>query len=71
VRLLTNNPAKVAGVEEQGLTVLEQVPLATHPTPENIAYLRTKRDRMGHLLDIIEPETEAGPADTPVQEQRL
>jgi 3,4-dihydroxy 2-butanone 4-phosphate synthase/GTP cyclohydrolase II len=50
VRLLTNNPAKVAGVEEQGLTVLEQVPLAVHPTPENIGYLRTKRDRMGHVI---------------------
>jgi len=34
-------------------------------TAENLAYLRTKRDRMCHLLDIIEPETEAGPADTP------
>jgi 3,4-dihydroxy 2-butanone 4-phosphate synthase/GTP cyclohydrolase II len=32
-------------------------------TAENLGYLRTKRDRMGHLLDIIEPETEAGPAD--------
>ncbi len=50
LRLLTNNPAKVAGVEEQGLTVVEQVPMASHPTPENIEYLRTKRDRMGHLL---------------------
>ena len=33
-------------------------------TAENLGYLRTKRDRMGHLLDSIEPETEAGPADT-------
>ena len=50
VRLLTNNPAKRAGVEEHGLTVLEQVPLEVHVTPENIGYLRTKRDRMGHDL---------------------
>jgi 3,4-dihydroxy 2-butanone 4-phosphate synthase / GTP cyclohydrolase II len=39
------------------------VPLPSHVTAENLGYLRTKRDRMGHLLDIIEPETEAGPAD--------
>jgi 3,4-dihydroxy 2-butanone 4-phosphate synthase/GTP cyclohydrolase II len=39
------------------------VPLPSHVTAENLAYLRTKRDRMGHLLDIIEPETESGPAD--------
>jgi 3,4-dihydroxy 2-butanone 4-phosphate synthase/GTP cyclohydrolase II len=36
-------------------------------TEQNLGYLRTKRDRMGHLLDIIEPETESGPADSPVQ----
>ena len=50
VRLLTNNPAKRVGVEDHGLTVLEQVPLEVHVTPENIGYLRTKRDRMGHDL---------------------
>jgi 3,4-dihydroxy 2-butanone 4-phosphate synthase/GTP cyclohydrolase II len=50
LRLLTNNPDKVAGVEEHGLTVTEQVALTVHATPENIAYLRTKRDRMGHAL---------------------
>jgi 3,4-dihydroxy 2-butanone 4-phosphate synthase/GTP cyclohydrolase II len=50
VRLLTNNPAKRVGIEEQGITVVAQVPLAVHATPENIGYLRTKRDRMGHDL---------------------
>jgi 3,4-dihydroxy 2-butanone 4-phosphate synthase / GTP cyclohydrolase II len=64
MRLLTNNPAKRAGLEGYGLRVLGRVPLPTHVTRENLTYLRTKRDRMGHLLDIIEPETEAGPADT-------
>ena len=49
-RLITNNPAKSAGIEEQGITVVEQVPLQVHATPENIGYLRTKRDRMGHDL---------------------
>ncbi|HET6394153.1 MAG TPA: bifunctional 3,4-dihydroxy-2-butanone-4-phosphate synthase/GTP cyclohydrolase II, partial [Blastococcus sp.] len=65
IRILTNNPAKRAGLEGYGLSVLGRVPLPSHVTAENLAYLRTKRDRMGHLLDIIEPETEAGPADTP------
>jgi 3,4-dihydroxy 2-butanone 4-phosphate synthase / GTP cyclohydrolase II len=45
--------------------VVGRVPLPTHVTEQNLAYLRTKRDRMGHLLDIIEPETESGPADIP------
>jgi 3,4-dihydroxy 2-butanone 4-phosphate synthase/GTP cyclohydrolase II len=65
MRLLTNNPAKRAGLEGYGLRVVGRVPLPTHVTAENLSYLRTKRDRMGHLLDIIEPETEAGPADEP------
>jgi len=65
MRLLTNNPAKRAGLEGYGLHINGRVPLPTHVTAENLGYLRSKRDRMGHLLDIIEPETEAGPADTP------
>jgi 3,4-dihydroxy 2-butanone 4-phosphate synthase / GTP cyclohydrolase II len=65
MRLLTNNPAKRAGLEGYGLRITGRVPLPSHVTAENLSYLRTKRDRMGHLLDIIEPETEAGPADTP------
>ncbi len=51
MRLLTNNPAKRAGLEGYGLTVTGRVPLPIRPHPENVAYLRTKRDRMGHLLD--------------------
>jgi 3,4-dihydroxy 2-butanone 4-phosphate synthase/GTP cyclohydrolase II len=45
--------------------VTGRVPLPSHVTAENLSYLRTKRDRMGHLLDIIEPETESGPDDVP------
>ena len=56
MRLLTNNPAKRAGLEGYGLTVVGRVPLPGRPTPENIAYLRTKRDRMGHLLDHLPDE---------------
>jgi 3,4-dihydroxy 2-butanone 4-phosphate synthase/GTP cyclohydrolase II len=50
LRLMTNNPAKYGGLEGYGLSVVERVPLTTVPTPENEAYLRTKRDRMGHLF---------------------
>src|SRR6201991_5055154 len=54
MRLLTNNPAKRAGLEGFGLSIVGRVPLPSHVTAENLAYLRTKRDRMGHLLDIID-----------------
>jgi len=50
VRLLTNNPAKVASLEEYGVPVTERVPLTTRPNDHNIGYLLTKRDRMGHHL---------------------
>jgi 3,4-dihydroxy 2-butanone 4-phosphate synthase / GTP cyclohydrolase II len=50
MRLLTNNPAKRAGLEGYGLSIVERVPLAVPPTAENARYLRTKRDRMGHDL---------------------
>lgn len=52
MRLLTNNPAKRAGLEGYGLSVLGQVRLPTHANPENLAYLQTKRDKMGHDLDL-------------------
>ena len=54
VRLLTNNPAKVEGLEAHGMTVLRREPLTIHPRPENVRYLRTKRDRMGHLLQGLD-----------------
>ncbi|MGI8536555.1 MAG: bifunctional 3,4-dihydroxy-2-butanone-4-phosphate synthase/GTP cyclohydrolase II [Mycobacteriales bacterium] len=48
--LLTNNPTKRAGLEGYGLEIVGRVPLPVHATPENLRYLRTKRDRMGHDL---------------------
>lgn len=51
VRLLTNNPAKVRGLEDAGISVLERRPLEVVAGPENAAYLATKRDRLGHLLE--------------------
>ncbi|MCA0330870.1 MAG: bifunctional 3,4-dihydroxy-2-butanone-4-phosphate synthase/GTP cyclohydrolase II [Actinobacteria bacterium] len=58
MRLLTNNPAKRAGLEGYGLSIVERVPLAVRATPENLHYLQTKRDRMGHDLpeDLELPE---------------
>ena len=50
VRLMTNNPDKVAGLERYGVSVARRVPTPTFTTGENLAYLRAKRDRMGHLL---------------------
>jgi 3,4-dihydroxy 2-butanone 4-phosphate synthase/GTP cyclohydrolase II len=50
MRLLTNNPTKRAGLEGFGLEIVERVPLETHATVENLRYLQTKRDRMGHDL---------------------
>jgi len=54
MRLLTNNPAKRAGLEGYGLTITGRVPLPIRPNPENLRYLRTKRDRMGHDLDGLD-----------------
>jgi len=52
MRLMTNNPAKYGGLEGYGLEIVERVPLRSHPTDENIAYLRAKQEKMGHLLEI-------------------
>jgi 3,4-dihydroxy 2-butanone 4-phosphate synthase/GTP cyclohydrolase II len=52
MRLMTNNPAKYGGLEGYGLQVVERVPLHTEPNDENIAYLRTKQAKLGHLLDL-------------------
>lgn len=49
-RLLTNNPAKIEGLERYGVEVVERVPLRISPNPSNLEYLRTKREKMGHLF---------------------
>jgi 3,4-dihydroxy 2-butanone 4-phosphate synthase / GTP cyclohydrolase II len=50
IRILTNNPKKITGIEGFGLEVVEQVPIETDPTPQNARYLATKRDKLGHKL---------------------
>ncbi|MBI5183833.1 MAG: bifunctional 3,4-dihydroxy-2-butanone-4-phosphate synthase/GTP cyclohydrolase II [Nitrospinae bacterium] len=50
IRLMTNNPRKIVGLEGYGLKVVERVPLEITPCKDNLRYLRTKRERMGHLI---------------------
>jgi 3,4-dihydroxy 2-butanone 4-phosphate synthase/GTP cyclohydrolase II len=50
IRLLTNNPRKVVGIEGHGLTVVERVPLVVLPREENLGYLKAKREKLGHLI---------------------
>ncbi len=54
MRVMTNNPAKYGGLEGYGLEITGRVPLESIPNPENIHYLRTKRERMGHLLEGLD-----------------
>ncbi|MEX2406329.1 MAG: bifunctional 3,4-dihydroxy-2-butanone-4-phosphate synthase/GTP cyclohydrolase II [Actinomycetota bacterium] len=54
MRLLTNNPAKRAGLEGYGLSIVEREPLEVRPNARNIEYLRTKREKLGHLLEGLE-----------------
>ena len=53
MRLLTNNPTKRAGLEGYGLEIVERVPLETEPTAENLSYLQTKQEKLGHILDTL------------------
>ena len=50
IRILTNNPKKLTGLEGYGLTVTEQVPIEIEPNPENERYLSAKREKLGHRL---------------------
>ena len=59
MRLMTNNPAKYGGIEGYGLEIVERVPMQTEPNRENIAYLRAKQEKLGHLLDL-DPDEELG-----------
>ncbi len=54
MKIMTNNPAKYGGLEGYGLEIVERVPLHVLPNSENIRYLRTKQEKMGHLLEITD-----------------
>jgi len=60
MRLLTNNPKKIVGLEGYGLEVTERVPLQIDPKQHNREYLMTKQDKLGHLLKIVKSEGEKG-----------
>jgi 3,4-dihydroxy 2-butanone 4-phosphate synthase/GTP cyclohydrolase II len=55
MRLLTNNPTKIVGLEGYGLEVEEQVPIVVEPCATNLRYLKTKQDKMGHMYEIATP----------------
>ncbi len=57
LRLLTNNPKKIIGLDGYGLEVVERVPLQVSPHEDNIAYLTAKRDKMGHMLNLQNDES--------------
>ncbi len=66
IRVLTNNPRKIIGIEAFGLTVTEEVPIEVTPQEHNVDYLRTKRDKLGHRLHHqhlrLDAHSEAGRA---------
>ena len=64
MRIMTNNPAKYGGLEGYGLDIVERVGIQATPNPENLAYLRAKQSRLGHLLDGLgEPAAPTADAD--------
>jgi 3,4-dihydroxy 2-butanone 4-phosphate synthase/GTP cyclohydrolase II len=52
IRLMTNNPKKIIGLEGYGIHVVERVPIEVDPRAENISYLQTKKKKLGHVLKI-------------------
>jgi 3,4-dihydroxy 2-butanone 4-phosphate synthase/GTP cyclohydrolase II len=54
IKLLTNNPKKIVGLEGYGLEITERVPVEIDPGPENLKYLSTKKEKMGHILNITD-----------------
>jgi len=52
IRVLTNNPKKMVGLQGFGLEIVERVPLISEPAPNNLHYLLTKQEKMGHLLGL-------------------
>jgi 3,4-dihydroxy 2-butanone 4-phosphate synthase/GTP cyclohydrolase II len=53
IRLITNNPRKIVGIEGYGLEVVERVPIEIAPRESNVHYLRTKKTKLGHLLNNV------------------
>ncbi len=64
MRLMTNNPKKLIGLEGYGLEIVERVPIITGVCEYNIGYLRTKKEKMGHLIDLEEENGKQGVSDS-------
>jgi 3,4-dihydroxy 2-butanone 4-phosphate synthase/GTP cyclohydrolase II len=58
MRLMTNNPKKGSGLESYGLKIVEQLPITTKPNPHNRRYLQTKQKKLGHLLTVIDADSD-------------
>ncbi|MFC1891460.1 bifunctional 3,4-dihydroxy-2-butanone-4-phosphate synthase/GTP cyclohydrolase II, partial [Thermodesulfobacteriota bacterium] len=56
MRLMTNNPKKIRGLEGYGLQIVERVPIEPEPKPENIKYLTTKCQKLGHMMNLGKEE---------------
>lgn len=67
VRLMTNNPAKRVGIESYGLQVVERIPLRAGDHEENLRYLLTKKEKLGHLLDDLHPNGDEARIEQPSQ----
>src|SRR3546814_14018108 len=65
IRLMTNNPEKVARLEAEGVEVIERIPLALPTNPHNEQYMATKRDRTGHQLSTSRPDLDSHEATKP------
>ena len=63
IRLLTNNPKKIAGIDGYGLEVVEQLGIEAKINPNNVRYLSTKRDKMGHMLSLNDHQNMTSGAD--------
>jgi len=53
LRLITNNPRKYIGLSGYGLEIVERVPIEIPPCEDNLKYLKTKKEKMGHILDLV------------------
>jgi 3,4-dihydroxy 2-butanone 4-phosphate synthase/GTP cyclohydrolase II len=53
MRIITNNPGKRAGIEGYGLTIVDRVPMEIQPNENNLEYLRTKKEKLGHVLHLM------------------
>src|SRR5690606_34137249 len=62
VELITNNPLKIAGLVEEGIPVRSRIPSRTAHNPHNVDYLRTKRERSGHLIELFTQDDEEAKA---------